>query len=82
MPSVKLGGMVDTPDDCAANQRDLDMLEKWADGDLIKFNPGCKVLFLGRSNPVYQVHSGSGLAGKQLGRKRRWGPAEKLNTSQ
>lgn len=38
--NAKLGGVVDTPDDCAAVQRDLETLEKWADRDLIKFNTG------------------------------------------
>ena len=49
---TKLGGAADTPEGCAAIQRDLDRLESWAQGNLIKFNKSkCKVLPLGRKNP-------------------------------
>ncbi|KAK4829105.1 hypothetical protein QYF61_002143 [Mycteria americana] len=38
-----------------AIQRDLDRLEKWVHGNLIKFNTAkCKVLHLGQSSPQYQ----------------------------
>lgn len=41
----------DRPDGCTAIQRDLDRLEKEADGDLTKLNKGnSKVLPLGRNN--------------------------------
>ena len=47
--------MADTPEGQAAAQRVLDRLEKWADRKLMKFNKGnCKVLHLGKNNPVYQ----------------------------
>ena len=46
--------MTDTPEGCAAIQRDLIRLEKWADRNLSKFNKGkCKVLHLGRNNSMH-----------------------------
>lgn len=42
--NTELGGMADTPDGCAAIQRDLDRLEKWSDRNLMKLNQGkCQV---------------------------------------
>ncbi|KAK4829005.1 hypothetical protein QYF61_001761 [Mycteria americana] len=52
---TKLGGVADTPESCAAIQRDIDRLEKWADRNLMMFNKeSCKVLHLGRNNPKHQ----------------------------
>ena len=52
---TKLGGVADTLEGCAAIQRDLNRLEKWADKNLIK----SKVLRLGRNNPMYQYMLGA-----------------------
>ncbi|KAK4818637.1 hypothetical protein QYF61_016608 [Mycteria americana] len=37
---TKLGGVVDTPDSCAAIQRDLNTPEKWANRNLMRLNKG------------------------------------------
>jgi len=60
------GRMADTPGGCAASQRDLNRLESWADRNLMKFSRGkCKVLHLGRNNPMRQYM----LVADQLGTK-------------
>ncbi|KAK4824877.1 hypothetical protein QYF61_021084 [Mycteria americana] len=57
---MRLGGVADTPEDCAAIQRDLNSLEKWAGRNFMKFNKGkCKVLPLGRSNRMHQYMLGA-----------------------
>ena len=44
---TKLGGVVDAPDGCAAIQRNLNKLEKWASKNLVKFSEdNCQVLHL------------------------------------
>ncbi|KAK4828861.1 hypothetical protein QYF61_000989 [Mycteria americana] len=40
LDDTKLGGVADTPDGCAAIQRDLESMEKRANKDLMKFNKG------------------------------------------
>lgn len=47
---ARLGGMADALEGCAAIQRDLDRLQKWANRSLIMFSRGNAVLHLERNN--------------------------------
>jgi len=59
---TKLGGVVDTPEGCAAIQRDLGRLESWAERNFLKFNRGnFRVPHLGRNNPMHQYRLGADL---------------------
>ncbi|GAB0206786.1 mitochondrial enolase superfamily member 1, partial [Grus japonensis] len=67
---TKLGGVADTPEDCAAIQRDLDRLESWAERNQMKFNKGrCRVLAVGRNNPIHQYRLGVELLGCSISEK-------------
>lgn len=66
--------MADIPVGCSTIQRDLDRLERAADGNLMKFNKGtAKVLTLERNN-LRDLHTTgkTQLAEKQLCRKGPW----------
>ncbi|KAJ7406262.1 hypothetical protein BTVI_65933 [Pitangus sulphuratus] len=59
---MKLRGVADTPEGCAAIQWDLDRLESWVETNLMRFNEGkCRFLHLGRNNPKYQYRLGADL---------------------
>ncbi|KAJ7417295.1 rna-directed dna polymerase from mobile element jockey-like [Willisornis vidua] len=57
---TKLGGVVNSPEGCAALQKDINRLERWAE-NCLKFNNGkCRVLHLGK-NPMHQHRLGDDL---------------------
>ena len=71
---TKLGGVADMPEGHAATQGDLDKLKKWADRNL-KDKQKCKVLHLGKNNPMHQHMLGM-VTWKAPWQKRTWCPGE------
>ncbi|GAB0189864.1 mitochondrial enolase superfamily member 1 [Grus japonensis] len=67
---TKLGGVAHTLESWAAIQQDLDRLESWAERNLMKFNKGkCRVLHVGRNNPMHQYRLGVDLLGSSSAEK-------------
>ncbi|CAM5102288.1 unnamed protein product [Eretmochelys imbricata] len=69
---TKLGGVVDTLEgrDRIWIQRDLDKLEDWAKRNLMRFNKDkCRVLHLGRKNPMNRYRLGTDWLGSSSAEK-------------
>ncbi|RMC12864.1 hypothetical protein DUI87_10389 [Hirundo rustica rustica] len=61
---TKLGGEVESPEGCAALQKDLDRMERGTERNILKFETGkCSAFSLGRNNPRHQQRLGADLRG-------------------
>ncbi|CAM4574301.1 unnamed protein product [Caretta caretta] len=67
---TKLGGEVDMLEGRDRIQRNLDKLEDWAKRNLVRFNKDkCRVLHLGRKNPVHRYRLGTEWLGSSSAEK-------------